>query len=58
MAPSATELKGESRENAALGAKGITTSGRRLKIRTYPEFASLEEERSYRKQHLAAAYRM
>ncbi|KAF3047159.1 hypothetical protein E8E12_011505 [Didymella heteroderae] len=37
---------------------GLTTSGTRLKIRKYPTFSSLEEERLYRKQHLAAAYRI
>ena len=58
MAPSATELANESEINARLGAKGITTSGKRLKVRTYPQFESLEEERLYRKQHLAAAYRV
>jgi ribulose-5-phosphate 4-epimerase/fuculose-1-phosphate aldolase len=37
---------------------GRTTSGASLKIRKYPTFASLEDERVYRKQHLAAAYRI
>ncbi|KAL1592083.1 hypothetical protein SLS59_009965 [Nothophoma quercina] len=37
---------------------GLTASGARLKIRKYPTFSSLEEERLYRKQHLAAAYRV
>jgi hypothetical protein len=58
MSPSATELVGETAVNAALGAKGTTTSGKKLQIRTYPKFDSLEEERLYRKQHLAAAYRV
>lgn len=58
MAPSATEIKGETADNAKLGAKGTTTSGKKLHIRTYPKFDSLEEERLYRKQHLAAAYRV
>jgi ribulose-5-phosphate 4-epimerase/fuculose-1-phosphate aldolase len=37
---------------------GRTTSGKALKTRAYPQFASLEDERLYRKQHLAAAYRI
>lgn len=37
---------------------GKTKDGRSLKIRSYPKFASLEEERLYRKQHLAAAFRV
>jgi len=37
---------------------GRTTTGRCLNIRAYPKFASLEDERLYRKQHLAAAYRI
>jgi hypothetical protein len=32
--------------------------GRLLKIREYPKFTTLEEERVYRKQHLAAAFRV
>lgn len=58
MAPTATTLSGESEGNAKLGALGKTTSGKKLKIRSYPKFESLEEERLYRKQHLAAAFRM
>lgn len=58
MSPAAVELAGESAANATLGAKGRTTSGKKLQIRTYPKFDSLEEERLYRKQHLAAAYRV
>lgn len=45
-------------ENKTLGALGKTTSGKRLKIRTYPIFLTLEEHRLYRKQHLAAAFRV
>ncbi|KAJ6111548.1 hypothetical protein N7523_007609, partial [Penicillium sp. IBT 18751x] len=37
---------------------GKTKDGRALKIRTYPKFGSLLEERIYRKQHLAAAFRV
>lgn len=51
-------LKGESQGNQSHGAMGRTKDGRKLKIRTYPQFDSLEEERLYRKQHLAAAYRI
>jgi len=58
MVPIATTLISESGENAKLGALGRTTAGKKLKIRTYPTFDSLEEERLYRKQHLAAAFRI
>lgn len=58
MAPVATELAGETNGNATVGALGKTKSGKALKIRSYPKFDSLEEERLYRKQHLAAAYRI
>ncbi|KAI1468067.1 arad-like aldolase/epimerase [Daldinia caldariorum] len=37
---------------------GTTKSGKKLNIRTYPEFEDLEDERLYRKQHLAAAFRV
>ncbi|KAL1593158.1 hypothetical protein SLS60_010765 [Paraconiothyrium brasiliense] len=37
---------------------GRTTSGKHLKIRKYPTFERKEDERLYRKQHLAAAYRV
>lgn len=37
---------------------GRTKHGRELRIRSYPQFATLEEERLYRKQHLAAAFRI
>jgi len=58
MTPAATTLASESASNASVGAKGTTTSGKKLKIRSYPKFESLEEERLYRKQHLAAAFRV
>jgi len=58
MAPSATVLDKGSTNNQAVGALGKTTSGKQLKIRTYPKFDTLEEERLYRKQHLAAAFRI
>jgi hypothetical protein len=37
---------------------GRAKDGRILKIREYPKFDNLEEERAYRKQHLAAAFRV
>lgn len=37
---------------------GLTKSGKELKIRRYPDFNTLEEERLYRKQHLAGAFRI
>lgn len=58
MAPSATTLHSETSGNASVGAIGKTTSGKPLKVRSYPVFDSLEDERLYRKQHLAAAYRV
>lgn len=58
MAPAATTLAAESLGNQQLGALGKTTSGKRLKIRSYPVFETLAEERVYRKQHLAAAFRV
>lgn len=58
MAPSATVIDTGSESNKHVGALGMTTSGKKLKIREYPKFASLEEERLYRKQHLAAAFRI
>jgi ribulose-5-phosphate 4-epimerase/fuculose-1-phosphate aldolase len=48
----------ESHDNQHVAAMGRTTSGAALKIRAYPKFSSLEDERLYRKQHLAAAYRI
>ncbi|KAF2163467.1 hypothetical protein M409DRAFT_68412 [Zasmidium cellare ATCC 36951] len=51
-------LKGEDNNNQRLGGMGRAKDGRQLKVRSYPKFDSLEEERLYRKQHLAAAYRV
>jgi len=51
-------LKSEGKDNQRYGAMGRTKDGRPLNIRTQPKFESLEEERLYRKQHLAAAYRI
>ncbi|KAH8805492.1 L-fuculose-phosphate aldolase [Xylogone sp. PMI_703] len=58
MAPAATVLDNGSSGNRSVGALGMTVSGKKLKIREYPKFESLEEERLYRKQHLAAAFRI
>lgn len=58
MAPALAVFDDSSAENRITGALGQTTSGKRLKIRTYPKFNSLEDERQYRKQHLAAAFRL
>lgn len=51
-------LATESESNRRHGGMGRTKDGRQLKVRHYPKFNSLEEERLYRKQHLAAAYRV
>ncbi|KAH9900206.1 class II aldolase/adducin N-terminal [Xylariomycetidae sp. FL2044] len=45
-------------EPAQIQASGKTKSGKRLKTRSYPKFENLEDERLYRKQHLAAAFRV
>ncbi|KAJ5653705.1 hypothetical protein N7490_000708 [Penicillium lividum] len=58
MAPTATVLLKEDSTNAASGALGLAKDGRKLKIRSYPKFDTLVEERVYRKQHLAAAFRI
>lgn len=58
MVATATTLVSEDGGNAKLGALGRTITGKRLNIRTYPKFDSLEGERLYRKQHLAAAFRI
>lgn len=58
MAPALDVYDASSIENRAVGALGKTVSGKKLKIRAYPKFDSLEEERLYRKQHLAAAFRV
>ncbi|KAF2796003.1 class II aldolase/adducin domain-containing protein [Melanomma pulvis-pyrius CBS 109.77] len=44
--------------NRSVAAMGRTTSGAALRIRKYPTFERLEDERLYRKQHLAGAYRV
>ncbi|KAI4918874.1 hypothetical protein J4E85_009663 [Alternaria conjuncta] len=48
----------ESNDNQTVAAMGRTKSGKTLKVRKYPAFERLEDERLYRKQHLAAAYRI
>lgn len=58
MSPSVDIQKAPAADNnAKMGAMGKTASGKMLKIRSYPKFANLEDERLYRKQHLAAAFR-
>ncbi|KAF7523243.1 hypothetical protein G7054_g11837 [Neopestalotiopsis clavispora] len=58
MAPAATVLQHEDKTNSASGALGKAKNGRKLRIRSYPKFETLEEERLYRKQHLAATFRV
>jgi len=58
MAPALAVYDSHSAENQKTGALGKTTSGKQLRIRTYPKFNTLDEERLYRKQHLAAAFRV
>ena len=58
MAPALDVYDDSYAENTKLGALGKTKSGKKLKIRSYPKFETLEEERLYRKQHLAAAFRV
>jgi len=58
MAPAATLVANEPAGGANSLSFGKTLSGKKLKIRSYPKFESLEEERLYRKQHLAAAFRV
>jgi len=58
MAPAATLVANEPAGGANSLSFGKTKDGKKLKIRSYPKFESLEEERLYRKQHLAAAFRV
>lgn len=58
MAPALGVYDDSSADNRTVGALGKTTSGKKLKIRAYPRFDSLEQERLYRKQHLAAVFRV
>lgn len=48
----------EEADNQTVAAMGRTKAGKSLKVRKYPSFKNLENERLYRKQHLAAAYRI
>ncbi|KAB5566052.1 L-fuculose-phosphate aldolase [Coniochaeta sp. 2T2.1] len=58
MAPAVAVYDEHTIENRKTGALGKTASGKQLRIRSYPSFDTLEEERVYRKQHLAAAFRV
>jgi hypothetical protein len=58
MAPALAVFDSTSEDNQKTGALGMTASGRQLRIRSYPKFTSVEDERLYRKQHLAAAFRV
>jgi len=58
MAPALDVYDETSAINTKLGALGKTKSGKKLNIRSYPKFETLEEERQYRKEHLAAAFRV
>jgi hypothetical protein len=58
MAPAATLVADEIAGSANSLSFGRTKDGKKLRIRAYPKFESLEEERLYRKQHLAAAFRV
>lgn len=58
MAPALDVYDANSTENRSVQALGKTKSGKQLRIRSYPKFDTLEEERLYRKQHLAAAFRV
>ena len=50
-----TEARDAPPQVASLGRR---KDGRLLKIREYPKFENPEDERIYRKQHLAAAFRV
>ena len=56
QAPAAITVSGE--RPPQVQSMDRTADGRMLKIREYPKFKTLEEERLYRKQHLAAAFRV
>ncbi|KAI0393332.1 arad-like aldolase/epimerase [Xylariaceae sp. FL0594] len=49
---------GRDRKPAQVQVMGRTKGGEKLNFRTYPKFETLEDERRYRKQHLAAAFRV
>lgn len=52
------DINNRTAKPAQLQVLGKTKDGRNLKIRSYPKFENLEDERLYRKQHLAAAFRV
>ncbi|KAF5007172.1 hypothetical protein FDECE_6482 [Fusarium decemcellulare] len=56
-APTENKVAGRA-EATEVQSMGKAKDGRQLKIRSRPKFESLEEERVYRKQHLAAAFRI
>ena len=58
MAPALDVYDTSTPSKVTVGALGTTTSGKKLRVRSYPIFYSLEEERLYRKQHLCAAFRV
>ena len=58
MAPALDVYDTSSASNRTVAALGKTTSGKHLKIRSYPDHLTPEEHRLYRKQHLAAAFRI
>lgn len=60
-APEGTTVNGTQKRDqnpTQIQVLGTTKSGKKLKIRSYPKFENLEDERLYRKQHLAAAFRV
>ena len=54
----AVQAKTERPPPPQVRSMGLTKDGRNLKIRRQPKFNTLEEERLYRKQHLAGAFRV
>ena len=58
MSPALDVYDDTSSSNRTVAALGKTTSGKTLKIRSYPENLTPEEHRLYRKQHLACAFRI
>ncbi|KAI0146977.1 class II aldolase/adducin domain protein [Xylariaceae sp. FL1272] len=57
MSP-ATVKEPQTQSPEAIQVMGATKSGKKLQIRSYPKFDNLEDERLYRKQHLAATFRV
>ena len=60
QAPMKATANGAQREEnpPQVQVMGMTKSGKKLNVRSYPKFENLEDERLYRKQHLAAAFRV